>query len=80
MNKDKLKSVIALNGDTQGSLSSVIGITPQRFSSKINGKKGAEFTQSEIKEIKKRYKLTAQEIDNIFFADFVSLKDTKISA
>lgn len=80
MNKAKLRSIMALNGDDQKDLSVFIGITPQRFSSKINEKKGAEFTQSEIGMIKLRYKLTATEVDEIFFSENVSLKDTKRTA
>lgn len=77
MNKEKLRSIIALNGETQNILSIFIGITPQSFSGKINERKGAEFTQSEIKLIKDRYNLTAEEVNEIFFDHPVSLKDTK---
>ncbi|MTD37674.1 XRE family transcriptional regulator [Erwinia sp. CPCC 100877] len=80
MDKKKLKSIIVLNGDTQNSLAETIGISPQTLSSKINERQGSEFTQTEIKVIKKRYNLTPEEVDQIFFNNFVSLKDTKQTA
>ena len=72
MNKEKLRSIIVLNGENQNILSLFMGITPQSFSGKINERNGAEFTQSEIKLIKDRYNLTAEEVDEIFFAQHVS--------
>ena len=72
MNKLKLKSFMALHGDTLEKLSKQLGITPQRLSAKINEYKGAEFTQSEIGVIKKRYDLSAEEIEEIFFGQKVS--------
>lgn len=72
MNKEKLRSIIVLNGENQNVLSLFMGITPQSFSGKINERNGAEFTQSEIKLIKDRYNLTAEEVDEIFFSYFVS--------
>ncbi|AFM69533.1 hypothetical protein [Enterococcus hirae] len=72
MNKEKLRSIIVLNGENQNVLSLFMGITPQSFSGKINERNGAEFTQSEIKLIKDRYNLTAEEVDEIFFSHFVS--------
>ncbi|MBP1046439.1 XRE family transcriptional regulator [Enterococcus sp. BWM-S5] len=80
MNKIKLKSVIVLNNDTQNSLAASIGISPQTLSSKINERQGSEFTQTEIKTIKEKYSLSAEEVDEIFFNNFVSLKDTKQTA
>lgn len=72
MNKEKLRSIMILNKDNQNTLSAYIGVTPQCFSSKINGRNGAEFTQSEINEIKKKYNLSPQDVDDIFFAQQVS--------
>lgn len=72
MNKFKLKSFMALHGDTLEKLSEQLGITPQRLSAKINEYKGAEFTQSEIGVIKNRYGLSAEEIEEIFFEQKVS--------
>ena len=72
MNSNKLKSVMALFGDTGNDLAETIGISPQRFSAKLNEKNGAEFTQSEIQAIKERYNLTASDLEEIFFNKEVS--------
>ena len=60
-------------GDRNEDLAKYIGISPQRFSAKLNETDGAEFTQGEIKKIIKKYNLTASEVMAIFFADYVSL-------
>lgn len=72
LNVNKLRSFMALKADTQNVLANYLGITPQRLSAKMNEKNGAEFTQSEINLMKKRYELSAKEIDTIFFAKIVS--------
>lgn len=61
------------HGDRNEDLAKYIGISPQRFSAKLNGTGGADFTRSEIQKIKERYNLTAEEVDIIFFASDVSL-------
>lgn len=68
MDKARLKSIIVLNGDTQAVLAKAIGCTSETLSKKINEWVGSEFTQSEIREIKKRYTLSPEEVDAIFFA------------
>lgn len=65
MDKSALKSKMILNEDTGISLAEYLEISDTTLSAKINGK--AEFTRKEIAKIKKRYKLSAEEIDNIFF-------------
>lgn len=72
MNKNKLVGIMYANGDRQVDLANAIGISLQRFNAKINETDGAEFTQGEIQKIKERYNLKAKEIDEIFFANFVS--------
>lgn len=67
MNKNKLLGVIVKNGDTCEKLSEYLSITPQTFSNKINERMKRGFTQPEILLIKKRYNLSANEIDSIFF-------------
>lgn len=67
MNKNQLRSVMALNGDNDGKLAEHLGLSRSRFSAKINETGGAEFNQGEIAKIKQRYNLTADEIDAIFF-------------
>lgn len=66
MNSNILKSIIKLNEDTQEELAEYLGITNSTLSFKINGKN--DFLRSEIQLIKQRYKLTPQEIDQIFFS------------
>lgn len=65
-----------LHGDNQSDLAEYIGISLQRCNAKINETGGAEFDMSEIGKIKKKYNLTAELVDMIFFADDVSYKDT----
>jgi DNA-binding transcriptional regulator YiaG len=72
MNKQKLVGVMHGNGDRQEDLAKAIGISPQRFNAKLNETDGAEFTQGEIKSIRERYNLSADEVDEIFFASVVS--------
>lgn len=72
MNKLLLRSIMTLNGDTNTTLAKYIGISKQRLSAKINETRGAEFTQREIIKIKKRYGLSAEKIEEIFFNIIVS--------
>lgn len=72
MNKKMLKAEMILYGDTNASLADALGITPQTFSAKLNGYKGADFTQHEIRAIMDRYNLSAEKIMVIFFVSKVS--------
>ena len=67
MNKLRLESLMKLHNDTGGSLAEYLGIARATFSAKINETNGAEFTQGEIAAIKKKYSMTAEEVDAIFF-------------
>lgn len=67
MNKNMYRSKMALFGDTNDSIAKYLKITPQRNSAKVNGTGGAEYTQGEIALLKKRWKLSAREVDAIFF-------------
>ena len=71
MNKNLLKSVMAARGDTQEILAEAMGLSLSRLNAKINGKK-AEFRQAEINFIKERYKLSASDVEEIFFNQNVS--------
>lgn len=71
MNSKLLKSIMLLNGDTNKTLAEYLGISEQSVSKKIN-ETGTEFKQGEISMIKKRYSLTGEQIDSIFFAEKVS--------
>lgn len=72
MNKNLFISKMKLFGDTQESLAEAVGISLSRLNAKINETGGAEFTKNEIKAIKLRYCLTAEEVDLIFFGTKVS--------
>lgn len=68
MNKNELVSKMKKHGDRNEDLAKYIGVSPQRFSAKLNGTGGAEFTQGEIQKVKEKYNLTSEEVDAIFFA------------
>lgn len=65
--KDKLREVLEAYGHTQNDLAELLGITYQSVSIKINGKK--DFNQSEIRKIAKMYKLTPEQVYDIFIND-----------
>lgn len=68
MNKELLRSIMVLHGDTNKTLADYLGITEQSVSNKIN-ENDTEFKQGEIKRIKTRYNLTCDQLDLIFFAE-----------
>ena len=74
MNKKALKAKMIINNDKGITLAKALDISESTLSSKLNGK--AEFTRCEIAIIKERYKLTAEEIDNIFFKQEVTYEVT----
>lgn len=77
MNKNELVSVIKKHGDRQEDLAKYIGISPQRFSAKINQRDGADFTRGEIQKIIEKYNLSVEDIHLIFFTSDVSSEDTE---
>lgn len=72
MNKRALEAQMKLNGDTGGTLAEYLGMSPSTFSAKLNETGGREFTQGEIMNIKRRYNLDGDQINEIFFAEKVS--------
>lgn len=70
MSKNELKAVMIRYGDRQEDLAAAIDMTPGTLSDKINGK--TQFKQDEIAAIALRYKLTAEDIQRIFFAKTVN--------
>lgn len=72
MNKNELVSKMKKHGDRNEDLAKYIGISPQRFSAKLNGTNGADFTRSEIHKIIEKYNLTSDEVMAIFFDPCVS--------
>ena len=77
MNKAILESVMKLHADTQADLAHYLGISLSRLNAKINEYRGAQFFQTEIAAIKKRYSLSEKQIDSIFLAKKY-LKKTQI--
>ena len=67
MNKNSLRSIIALHGHTQASLAKHLGISAAYLSEKLNGSDGADFKRSEIAKIKDYYNLTDKQVSEIFF-------------
>lgn len=67
MNKELLRSIMVLHGDTNKDLAKLLEITEQSVSGKIN-ENGTEFKQGEIAKIKDRYKLSPEQVESIFFA------------
>lgn len=67
MNKELLRSIMVLHGDTNRDLADLLGITEQSVSGKIN-EKGTEFKQGEIAKIKDHYNLSPEQVEAIFFA------------
>lgn len=66
-NTKLLKAKMILNGDTIQTLADSLGINRQNASIKINGKR--EFKQLEIAKIARRYKLSYEELESIFFSE-----------
>lgn len=66
MNKDLLRSIMVLHGDTNRDIAELLDITEASFSAKIN-ENGTEFKQGEISKIKEKYDLTPDQVDSIFF-------------
>lgn len=72
MNKAMLESIMKLHSDTQSDLAEYLGISLSRLNAKINEYRGAQFFQTEIAAIKRRYSLTGKQVDSIFFGEKVS--------
>jgi predicted transcriptional regulator len=67
MNKELLRSIMVLHGDTNKDLAELLGISEQSVSAKINENK-TEFKQGEIAKIAAKYNLSPEQIQSIFFA------------
>lgn len=66
MDSALLKSIMALNNDTGTKLADYLGISKSALSQKMNGK--FDFTRTEISQIKSKYSLTNDQVNEIFFA------------
>lgn len=69
LNKSKILGLIRMHGETCAEVAKSLGMSASRFSAKLNGWNGAEFSRLEIEKIKTRYGLTPKEVDEIFFAN-----------
>lgn len=69
-NTKELRAQMARYGDTCQSLADAMNVALSTISKKINNER--EFTQKEIDFIKRRYNLTPDEVDLIFFAQSVA--------
>ena len=67
MDKYKLRAKMSEHGDTSEVLAEVLGMHRSCLSAKMNGYRGAEFNQTEIKLMAKRYEMTDTEVCEIFF-------------
>lgn len=72
LNTNRLLGILKTFGDRQEDLAFAIGLSRSRLSAKLHGRDGACFSQPEIAAIKKRYSLSSEEVNDIFFADIVS--------
>lgn len=72
MNKTALRVVMMQHSETYEDLAKVLGIAVPTLSDKINGKTSRGFTQPEIVTIKDHYRLSAEQVDLIFFDNEVS--------
>lgn len=77
MNKNMFVSKMKLFGDTQQILADAMGMSLSRLNAKINEINGAQFTKSEIAFFRNRWKLTPEEVDQIFFASLSLVGEQK---
>ena len=68
MDETLLRVQMVKHGDTQEKLALAMGISLSRLNAKIKSN-NAEFKQTEMLFIKERYKLTAKEVNEIFFSN-----------
>lgn len=73
MDKELLKSIMVLHGDTNKDLAEWLRISEQSISYKIN-EKGTEFKQGEIAKICERYNLTPEQVVTIFLLKSVLIR------
>jgi len=66
MNSNKLKAVLKENGDRQADLAAYLHMELSTLNQKINGN-GTDFRQTEMLAIKRKYNLSADDMDAIFF-------------
>lgn len=65
--KERLKEVMGLFDDNFGELAKYLDLSYQSLNKKLN--MHVDFKRTEIKKIKDRYNLDAEQVDYIFFQD-----------
>jgi DNA-binding transcriptional regulator YiaG len=78
MNSAMMKAVIVQHNETQTILADAMGMAQSALNARINGK--TDFRQKEIEFIRKRYHLSQEVSDLIFFDEIVSETDTSKGA
>lgn len=66
MDMNLLRYFMGRHGDNQSTLAKAIGLPQSALSDRMTGKRS--FRQDEMNAIRKRYNLTAEELQSIFFA------------
>lgn len=72
MNKNEFEAMMKRYGENQSILAEALGISRTSLNRRINERGGAVFTQPEIAAIKKRYKLSDDDVGRIFFDSYES--------
>lgn len=68
MDSEKLKGYMKINGDDFRSLAAALGINYNTLYLKTSPRSNCCFNQNEINIIRERYRLTPEELFNVFFA------------
>lgn len=67
MNIELFKQTMKEHEDTQAKLAEALGLEPKTVCRKVNETRGASFTVPEMLAIKKRYRLSDEQANAIFF-------------
>lgn len=67
MNIELFKHTMKVHEDTQAKLAEALALDPKTVCRKINETRGASFTFPEMLAIKKRYQLSDEQANTIFF-------------
>ena len=67
MDKFELEKVMHENGDTTKTMAVFLGISVTSFYNRKNERKGSQFTQKDISAMAKRWKLSPERLQKIFF-------------
>ena len=66
MDTRKLKALLMLHGHTQADLATLVGCSTTTICNKMNGR--SDFTQPEMQKIIREYRLSADQVNDIFFS------------